>query len=399
MILNDLFKLTLKDVKSGGIRSLLVLLSVAVGAASLIAFVAQAEGMRYNVETQFRGLSANVIIGMSPIPSLTYQDVIVLKSFRHVVDVRAALFADVKIPAKGKYLDFKLVGMDAKTFYTIFPSAVPKYGSIELNAPDLASIGFQVYKETKIGLNSLLPIKFGRKIFYVRVSAVLAPLGVSPLAVGFEPDKAVFVNINDVKSFLNVRKMNLVYIIVDSPKNVDKVYQEVSNYLKGKKFQVFAPLSVIKVYMSAVSFAERFLLAMSMMAFVASGFSIANTMMITVIERTKEIGVMKAVGFTSRQIMMYYLLLAISYGLIGGIIGSVIGYGLANIVSRYMTVIGAGIEQYVTKYFNMKIPSAKVTHTLVLEALLFSVATAAISGLYPAYKASRLDPVKALKSE
>jgi putative ABC transport system permease protein len=399
MIVNDLFKLTLKDVKSGGVRSLLVLLSVAVGAASLIAFVAQAEGMRYNVESQFRGLSANVIIGISGVPSLTYQDLIVLRSFYHVVDVKGAIMADVQVSVAGKYENFKLVGMDTDTFYTIFPSATSKYGSVNLDAPDLASIGHAVYKKARIGVNALLPVKFHDKTFYVRISGVLAPLGVSPLAVGFEPDKAIFVNINDVKAFLNVRKMNLVYVIIDSPGNVDKAYKEVENYLKGKQFQVFAPLSIIKVYMSAVSFAERFLLAMSLMAFVASGFSIANTMMITVIERTREIGVMKAVGFTSRQIMLYYLMLAASYGIIGGIVGSIIGYALANVVSKYMSVIGAGIEQYVSKYFSMKLPSARVTHTLVLEALFFSIVTAIVSGMYPAYKASRLDPVQALKSE
>ena len=284
MVLKDIIKLTLKDVKSGGLRSILVLLSVAVGAASLIAFVAQAEGMRYNVESQFRGLSANIIIGISPYPTLSYQDMLILRSFDHVVDVKGAIVADVKIAIKGEYEVIQLVGVDTPTFFTLFPSVSTKSGKVELNVPGLGCIGYNAFKKINVNENGVLPIKFGDKTLYVRISGILEPLGVSPLAVGFKPDDAIFINIEDAKIFLNTRKMNLVYVIVDSPKNVNNVFEKVNGFLRGKGFQVFAPLGIIKVYMSAVNFAERFLLAMSLMASIASGFSIANTMMITVIE-------------------------------------------------------------------------------------------------------------------
>ncbi len=402
MIILDLMKLSLKDLRSGGVRSLLVLLSVAVGAASLVAFVSQAEGMRYNVETQFRGLSANVIIGIAGIPTITPQDIIILRSFPHVVDVRGALIADAEVHVAGKRLKFKVVGMDTNTFYEILPSAYPEEGQINLDLPGAGILGSVVYNSTRIGVSGLLPVIIpgaGNKEMTVRIVGILPPQGVNPLALGFDPDKAIFVNLNTFQDVINVRKMNLIYIIADSPKNVQKVFKNVNKYLESKHVQLFAPLSVIKVYMSAVSFAERFLLAMSLMAFAASGFSIANTMMITVIERTKEIGVMKAVGYSSRQVMAYYLLLASMYGLVGGIMGSIIGYLLAGAVSQYMNVIGVGIQQYLMKYFKMNIPSAKVTWNLVLEAIVFSLIISVASGIYPAYKAARLDPVKALKSE
>ena len=114
---------------------------------------------------------------------------------------------------------------------------------------------------------------------------------------------------------------------------------------------------------------------------VVAGVGIVNTMTISVMERTREIGILKAIGSRSSDVLLMFLTEAMVTGLIGGTLGAAIGFALGNI-------IGQAIDMPVSSSIY-----------LGLGVVVFAVVTTSLSGLYPAWRASRLHPVEALRSE
>jgi putative ABC transport system permease protein len=133
--------------------------------------------------------------------------------------------------------------------------------------------------------------------------------------------------------------------------------------------------------MSILSMIKYALAGIGAISLVVGGIGIANVMMLTVKERIREIGVLKALGATMRDIRMQYLLEA---GVLG-VVSSIIGIALGVIISFAIGSL-AGL------------PSA-ITPTSILLGLLFGVLTTTIAGVYPANKAAKLDPIEALRAE
>lgn len=387
----NLLPLLLKDLRSSGIRGLLVILGVIIGSASLVAFVSQAEGFKELVKIQFQGVVQRSIIGLGFIrPSLLNA----LSKFEGVERVVGIHAVDANVMGK----KFKLIGLDPKFFHELLPLATAKYGKADLKGPLSVVVGSDVASKLHLSVGMVVPIATKGRLLYVRVVGILSPIGSSSATLGFQPDKSVFLDKKYVE-LMGVRNYQIVYIIMKSSKYVEKEFKRIKNFLESKGVLVYAPLTTIKAYMSAVRFAEAFLFAISAIALFVAGLGITNTLMMTVIERTKEIGLMKAIGFTNTQILLYYLMLASLYGIVGGAIGLGVGWFMAHTVSEYMKIVGKTFEQYALKYFNLTLPSAYVTPYLLVRAFAFSVLVSAIAGVYPAYKASKLDPVQALRSE
>ncbi|MDI6654421.1 MAG: FtsX-like permease family protein, partial [Candidatus Hydrothermarchaeota archaeon] len=119
---------------------------------------------------------------------------------------------------------------------------------------------------------------------------------------------------------------------------------------------------------------------------VVGGIGIANTMVMNVLERTVEIGIMKSVGASREHILRIFLFESGVIGAVGGSIGVLFGY----IISRAMNIAA-------DKYLGQGILYTTVTLEMALSALAFAFVVGIISGIYPAYKGSKLEPVEALR--
>jgi len=140
-----------------------------------------------------------------------------------------------------------------------------------------------------------------------------------------------------------------------------------------------------------------FLSAIATISLIVGAIGIMNTMFTSVLEKTREIGILKALGAKNRDILVIFLLNAAIIGIIGGIFGIILGI----IASSYISVLAGGTTTggMGGGGFGRIFSSSYVSLTLIIEVFLVSIFVGLISGAIPAYRASRLKPVDALRYE
>jgi putative ABC transport system permease protein len=162
---------------------------------------------------------------------------------------------------------------------------------------------------------------------------------------------------------------------------VDRIKSDLKRYHKNEAYDATTARDMLSSLLSILTMIQYALGGIGAISLVVGGIGIANVMMLTVKERIREIGVMKALGATVRDIRVQYLLEA---GVLG-VVSSIIGISLGVLISLTIGSLGG-------------LPSA-ITPTSIVIGLLFGVLTTTIAGVYPANKAARLDPIEALRAE
>jgi len=148
---------------------------------------------------------------------------------------------------------------------------------------------------------------------------------------------------------------------------------------------------------------ELFLAGIAGISLLVAGIGIMNIMIVSVLERTREIGILKSLGMKDRTVLTIFLGEAALIGLLGAVIGITLGWGLANVVSRFGFAMMGGVTgggQMVGARVGGGLTITPIlTPSVLLGALAFGVATSVLFGLYPARRASKLNPVEALRHE
>jgi putative ABC transport system permease protein len=187
---------------------------------------------------------------------------------------------------------------------------------------------------------------------------------------------------------------SLIVAQVVSENRIDAAKESIEKNLRSSRgvrerkedFLVQTPGSLLDTFNTIIGGITAVLVGIAAISLVVGGIGIMNTMYTAVLERTREIGIMKAVGATNRAVMTIFLTESGLLGLAGGAIGVLLGWGLSQLVVFAGTAaLGPGIL------------SADISLPLVAGALAFSFLVGAIAGALPAYEASRLPPVEALR--
>ncbi len=187
---------------------------------------------------------------------------------------------------------------------------------------------------------------------------------------------------------IQLNKYQSAVVIADDMANVQSVLEEI------KKFGVeaYSPIEWITQVQEEQARQQGQLLAIGFISLFVSAIGIANTMYASVLERRREIGIMKVVGMRVRKIRALFLTEAAMVGLLGGLIGAAVSYIIVLIINT-----GSGQTSFLGMYFSegMKI---EIPAWLPMGAVLIAVAVGVISGVYPAKKATRMSPLEAMRN-
>lgn len=227
----------------------------------------------------------------------------------------------------------------------------------------------------------------GKRNVNVRVGAILEEYGGALIV---DPDLTIFLNFEAGRKILGMRSWSGIFVLARDPSMVKGIVSTLREKYEDR-LQVIA-FSAIAEAISSVTMAIDFInFSTSLSAFAVAVAGVAATMITSVMERTREIGVMKAIGYTSNQVLLLILLESIIMSLIGGSIGISLGIvGAHFLSSRGLTIGGVGMTLVL---------SPKITPDLVVRTLLLTIAVGLIGGILPAYRASKIPPAVALRYE
>jgi putative ABC transport system permease protein len=223
------------------------------------------------------------------------------------------------------------------------------------------------------------------------VSGVLGKIGGFGLAG--PSDTGVYIPIDKAQSFFGTDQCDMIIVKLKSSDNatITNVSKAITDHFSNQ-VSVISSTAVLGLLTNIFSILQLFLGGIAAISLLVAGIGIMNIMIVSLIERTREIGILKALGMKSRTVLTIFLGESVIIGLMGTIIGIVLGWILANVTARVLGsgVFGGGGGFTITPL---------LTPEVLIGALAFGVGVSVIFALYPAWRASKLKPVEALRYE
>ncbi len=414
MQLRNSTELAIRGLGTKPSRTFLTLLGIAIGVAAVIAIASLGAGTRSLITNEISGLGADLIAiqpGRAPtsfadFASALYAKTLVerdLEALRRPANVPHAIAVEpfVVVPGAvtyGSQTYFpQIIGGSAR-FYeemlNIHPREGVMYGEQEIGEKaSVVVIGHKVHEELfgqSSGLGERVTIGGHR----FRVVGILPKKG----QVAFQQiDELVLIPYTTAMTYiLGQNHYNEIIVRVDDPAHVPRTERDVELTLRDLRglgpeedndFTIRTPAALIEQVDSILLSLTIFLTAVVAIALVVGGIGIMNIMLVSVAERTREIGLRKAVGATDGNILTQFLFEAMALTLLGGAFGVLLGAGMSYAAS-------IAINSLTNLSWTFSLPLGAV-----LGALIFSILIGLVFGLYPARKASKKSPMEALRYE
>ncbi len=416
MILIDNFRSALSALLSNKLRAFLTMLGIVIGVSAVIALLSIGQGVEHFINNQFNALGTNLLFVQSKLgssqaaqylanlnfqTSLTQNDSKALGDPLQVQDT-AGTAAIIRLDALVRYANSNLVSTvrGATTNYAEARSLKIEVGRFISDDDNSAQLRVAVIGKTVVDQlfpQDLTPIDRYIKINDIpfRVIGILAAKGGNQFA---NDDNQVIVplstartQLRDVRAKSGLAGVSSILIQSDSADSADQVKTDAIDVLRQRHnisyrneddFRVFSQSDLLSTFGQISAAITVFLSAIAGISLLVGGIGVMNIMLVTVTERTREIGLRKALGAKRRDILVQFLIEAMTLSLIGGAIGIAIGVGTA-----------IGISSLSDQF------QASISIVTILLATGVSASVGLIAGLYPAARAARLNPIDALRYE
>ncbi len=401
----DYFKIALRNLTKKRIRSFLTLLGILIAVATIFVLISVSLGLQGAVEEQFRQFGVDKFFieprgqlagpGTGGAVELTINDVKVIEKTVGVKDLSYWIGGNAKIESnnEARYVIVLGIPLDRSDVFIETGFYKAEEGSL-LEKDDKGEL--MIGNQYKNGNFFSKPIKANEKIIIngreFKVKSILQTVG-NPF-----DDRLIFMPLEDFRLLFPEKKERIdqIAVQINENENINEIAERVEKRLlksrdlteKTRDFNILTPEEILASFGTVLNILTAFLLGVAAVSVLVGGIGIANTMFTSVLERTKEIGVMKAIGARNKDILSIFLIEAGLLGLVGG----VIGIGLGITISKTIEYIA--IHQLGTTLLKAAIPIS-----LILGCLAFSFFVGTISGFWPAYRALKIKPVEALRYE
>lgn len=422
---NKILAIAWENLTQRKLRASLTTLGVVIGIAAIIGLASLGEGFRLEIRERIeQGFELDVLIVIPGSftaalrPPFTPQEV---NSVRNVTGVKLVAPLITLPQAKiynGTNQRINAFTVGAVNFSEMAQMVGERFIPIEGEIPsetenDTVILGYKAcfLNETsrlaRVGDNVMMQIEIQTQLGTISVNKTLkvaAILGKGGTAGITNFDNWAFISTKTAVQLVGGEEAsNLILVKVSDIEQSEQVANDIENVFENPyAISILVPIAFVRQVDRILAIVQLFLMAIASISLLVAGIGIMNIMTVSVMERTREIGILKAIGAKSRTVLAMFLSEAVLVGMIGGLIGILTGYGLSFVLSYGLssfiqpqqqdTAFQPGTQQ------SMAIrPVFSFEWTIV--AFIFAVIVCIIFGLYPARKASKLNPVDALRYE
>ena len=421
MKLQKSFRLALNILLHSKLRSWLTIIGIIIGVAAIVAIVSIGEGAQLNVKERLGGLGADLIT-ISPgferasggfrgfgggggrggggggsegvktnMKNLTSRDIQVIKSVEGINFVNGIVSARSDVSFLAESASVSVQGVDPLAWSNIITTEIDSGRYLNPGDSNAIVIGSNVARSTfKQPLVLNRDVTVGGRLFKI--------VGILKSSGGFGgDDNRIFMPISQARDILeNVgqERIDSITIKVSDVNSVDEKTAEIDSSLmlsrhltnRTKDFSVTSSKATLERIQGVTQTFTIFLGAIAAVSLLVGAVGVANTMFTSVLEKTKEIGIMKAIGARNLDIMAVFLLNSGLVGLVGGLLGIGLGSLISSALPNLLSGLGPGGSL-----------KTVIPIRLLVEALLLSIIIGMTAGAIPAYRASKLKPVEALR--
>ena len=414
-------------------------LGVVIGIAAIVALLSVTQGLQNTITGQLQtGLATDTLIvtpggggfgagaagggfGASDSGTLYINDTQIINGLSPDIVSSIAIIQRVGYIQSGETTRAAtIVGVNFAEYADIYSSTfVAESGSIPLNpGNDVVVVGKRVTDPRNNG-TMLFNVNGNASIIWTNASArppinetysgnVAAALKeVGGFGFGGPSDSNVYIPISQAQSFFGTDQCSMIIVKLINSDNatLSSVSKAITNSPEfNGQVSVISSTYVLTLLSSIFSIIQLFLAGIAAISLLVAGIGIMNIMIVSLIERTREIGILKALGMKSRTVLLIFLGESVIIGLIGAVVGIALGWGLANVVAIVFSgggpFQGIGGNQAATSVGGGGMTITPVlSPTVFIGALAFGIGVSVIFALYPAWRASKLKPVEALRYE
>jgi len=394
MRISQLFKIALYSVWSNKIRSFLTMLGIIIGISSVIILVGMGKGTQKEISDQISSLGTNLItVSLTKTATIDAGDLKELKAKPGIKAISPQITSsNVNVKAGSKSSTTTIEASNANyaeiKSYTVNSGRFITDRDVE-NRYNVLVIGTETANNIFGTANVVGETMYVSGIQF-KIVGVLKSSGTS--TTGSSDDK-IILPLSTAQRLLKTSTIKTYYVEAESQTKIDTAMSYLKMFLNKKYglrnlststttdtyYRVLSQTSLLTTATSTTKSMSNMLSGVGAISLLVGGIGIMNIMLVSVIERTKEIGTRKAIGAKRKTILMQFLIEASIISGVGGLLGVFFGYAGAYIGKAFFST------------------SIVISSNIVISAFAFSVLVGLVFGIYPASKASKLNPIEALR--